>query len=203
MLVTSDPMIWTGALFTLAVFSYLYAENPAWRIAEHIYVGMTAAYTVAYQFHNTIKPTIMEDMLVDGSWGMLIPMIVGLLIYTRYFPSVSFLQRYPLSLWVGYGAGLVMAYAVPPLMTQIVGNFRTFDSFDNVVYWIATVCTLIYFFFTVKRTNPVIKYGAAIGRWAMMIAFGVSFGQTVIYRYNLFLSRMEYLLTDWLQLIEY
>ena len=203
MLVTTDPQIWVGALFSIAVFTYLYGENPAWRVAEHVYVGITAAYTVGYQFHNTIKPTLMEDILQDGHWSFIIPAIIGLLIYTRYVPSISWLQRYPLSMWVGYGAGMVLAYAVPPLMTQVSGVARTLDSFDNIVFFVVAVCTLIYFFFTISRRNPVVKYGAVIGRWSIMVGMGISFGNTVIYRYNLFLARMEYFLSDWLQLVQY
>lgn len=201
MLVASSAEIWVGALFTLAVFTYLYKENPLWRIAEHIYVGMTAAYSVGYNFHNYMKPTIITDILEKGYWSYVIPILIGLAIYTRYVPSINWVSRYPLSLWVGYGAGMVLAYEVAPLMSQIAGTFKPFNSIDNIIYWIATVCTLIYFFFTIKRTNPVIKYGAAIGRWSIMAALGVSFGNTALFRFSLLLDRMKFLLGDWLEII--
>ena len=200
MLISTDPMIWVGAIATIAVFSWLYKDNPAWKVTEHAYVGMTAAYTIGYQWHSRIVPTIQNDILRDGTFSYIIPILIGLAIYTRFVPSVSWLSRYPLSLWVGYGAGMVLAFNVPPMMGQIVGTFRLFDSVDNIIFWICTVSTLMYFFFTISRDNPVVKYGAVIGRWAIMVALGTSFGNTVIYRYNLMLQRINFLLLDWLQL---
>ena len=40
-----------------------------------------------------------------------------------------------------------------------------------------------------------------IGRYTMMIAFGAAFGTTVMARVSLFLSRMQFLLKDWLGIV--
>ncbi len=200
MLISTDPQIWVGALATIAVFSYMYKDNPAWRVVEHAYVGLTAGYTVGYQFHTRIKPTIMDDLIGRGYWSYIIPILIGLAIYTRFSPSLTWMARYPLSLWVGYGSGMVLAFTVPPMMGQITGTFRLFNSFDNILYWLCVVTTLMYFFFTISRENPVVKWGAWAGRWAIMVCLGAMFGNTVIYRYNLLLMRINYLLIDWLEM---
>ncbi len=200
MLITNDPMIWVGALATLAVFSFLYQDNPAWKVTEHAYVGLTAAYTIGQQFHNFIKPTVMDRIIGDGYWSYVIPALIGLAIYTRYSASLNWVSRYPLSLWVGYGAGMVLAYRPAVLFGQITGTFRVFDGADNILFWICCVTTLMYFFFTISRENPVVNYGASIGRWAIMVALGTAFGNTAIYRFNLLLQRINYLFFEWLQI---
>jgi len=191
---------WVAAICTLAVFSYLYGENPFWRLAEHVYVGLAAAWSIAYNFHNYIKPTIMTDLLEKGYWSYILPIILGLLIYTRYVPNISWLSRYPLSFWIGYGAGYVLAFAPAVYLKQITASFYKLDSINAVITLIALLATLMYFFFTVKRDNAIMNIGAGLGRYAIMIALGAGFGSTMLYRFSLFLSRARFLLVDWLKL---
>ncbi len=33
---------WIAVFFTVAIFSYVYNDNPFYKIAEHIYVGLSA-----------------------------------------------------------------------------------------------------------------------------------------------------------------
>lgn len=200
MLISTDPGVWVSALCTLAVFSYLFKDNAFWKATEHIFVGFTAAYTVGQTFHTRIKPTIINQVLGEGRWSYIIPILLGLAIYMRFSPSLIWITRYPLSMWVGYGAGLTLAYSVPPLLTQVRGSFREMVTLNDWIYWAATVATLTYFIFTISRDKWGIGYSATAGRWVLMIALGASFGNTVLYRYNLLLARINYLFIDWLQI---
>ena len=71
---------WLSALITLMLFSILYKENPIYRIAEHLYVGASAAHGIVTTWNNTIKPAILT-MPDKGTWWEIIPMAIGLLIY--------------------------------------------------------------------------------------------------------------------------
>jgi hypothetical protein len=42
---------------------------------------------------------------------------------------------------------------------------------------------------------------AGIGIWFIMVAFGASFGYTVMARISLLIGRMQFLLHDWLGII--
>lgn len=190
--------VWVAALFTICFFTFLYKENQVFRTVEHIYVGLTAAYTVGFAYHTRIVPTVTTDILQDGKWSYILPIILGLLIYTRYFPQVSWLARYPLSFWVGYGAGMVLAFTVAPLMGQLTALMRSWVDFNAFLLWAFSLSVLIYFFFTVKREYPFIGYPAWLGRWVIVVGLGAAFGNTVLYRWTLFVGRMQFLLFDWL-----
>ena len=41
---------WIAAFLTLGIFSYLYRDNPFYKIAEHVFVGVSAAYVAAISF---------------------------------------------------------------------------------------------------------------------------------------------------------
>lgn len=59
---------------------------------------------------------------------------------------------------------------------------------------------LVYFFFSKEHTGLVFGGLARIGVWFLMIAFGGSFGFTVMGRISLLIGRIQFLIGDWLHL---
>jgi hypothetical protein len=49
---------WIAAFLTLSIFSYLYKDNPFYKMAEHIFVGVSAAYWGTLAFWNQIVPNL-------------------------------------------------------------------------------------------------------------------------------------------------
>jgi hypothetical protein len=54
--------IWLAAFFTLAIMSFLYRDNPLYKIAEHIFVGVSAAYWMVAAFWSTIVPNLLLEL---------------------------------------------------------------------------------------------------------------------------------------------
>lgn len=47
--------VWVGALITLCCFSFLYRDNPFYRFAEHLFVGVSAGYYFSLiSFHQVL-----------------------------------------------------------------------------------------------------------------------------------------------------
>jgi hypothetical protein len=63
------------------------------------------------------------------------------------------------------------------------------------------LCCLTYFFFSFEHKGIVGK-AARVGIWILMITFGASFGYTVMGRIALLAIRLEFLLDNWLWLID-
>ncbi len=49
---------WVTVFLTLAILSYLYKDNPFYKIAEHVYVGVSAAYWGTIAFWNQVWPNL-------------------------------------------------------------------------------------------------------------------------------------------------
>lgn len=49
---------WIAVFLTLSIFSYLYRDNPFYRIAEHVFVGLSAGYWAAVYFWTQIQPNL-------------------------------------------------------------------------------------------------------------------------------------------------
>lgn len=200
--------VWVAALLTLALYSFLWRENPLYRFAEYLYVGLGAGHGVVVTVDNYIRPTIKTSLLQEGKWSYLIPIFIGLLIYTRYIRSIAYFARWTIAFFLGVGAGIVLTRDFKPyFVTQLTATFRSVwvpgklsTSLNNIILVIGVVTTLTYFFFTTRRVG-VLDYSARIGRWVMMIAFGAAFGNTVMARVSLFLGRVQFLLDEWLHVI--
>ena len=60
--------IWVAAFFTLAIFSFLYRDNPAYKVAEAVVVGVSAAYWITLPVNVTgaMKPDRGMEMNSTG-----------------------------------------------------------------------------------------------------------------------------------------
>lgn len=198
--------VWTAAFLTLAVYTYVFGDNPVYRFAEHTYIAVATGYGFILQIDNMIRPTIKKSLMQDGQWHLLIPMLLGLLIYARYFKPINYLSRYTVAFMVGVGAGVVLtrdfkSYFLLQLTATGLNVTSGPQAFNNLLLVIGVVTTLVYFFFTIEPKG-VIGAASRVGRMTMMIALGAAFGNTVMGRVSLFLGRLQFLLGPWLGLLK-
>ena len=202
---------WLAALVTLMLFSILYKENPLYRIAEHLYVGASAAHGIVTTWNNTVKPAL-TSMPTKGTWWEIIPMVLGLLIYFNMYRPYAWIARIPMGFWIGYNAALVlsarqvipflsqMTTAIKPLVVMKAGVFDPAQTINNILFVTIVLGVLTYFFFTVEHKG-IFKYAANWGRLAIMIGFGASFGNTVMARISLLIGRLTFLFDNWLGIL--
>ena len=49
---------WIAVFLTLAIFSFLYRDNPFYKVAEHLFVGISAGYWMSFNFWTQIQPNL-------------------------------------------------------------------------------------------------------------------------------------------------
>jgi hypothetical protein len=198
---------WLAAGLTLFIFSFLYKDNPFYKFAEHLYVGISAGYWISLQYHNVFKPNLLHP-LMRGDLSLLIPFALGVLLFTRFTKKFFWLSRWAIALIIGIYAGIaIIGYGTGDLIRQIHANIlplwtgNWFSSFNNLLLVIGVLTGLIYFFFS-KEHKGAVGTGANIGIWFLMISFGASFGYTVMSRMSLLIGRVYFLLGEWLKIID-
>jgi len=91
-----------------------------------------------------------------------------------------------------------------PMMVDVLhdsnGNFSILANWQEIVVFIGVMSTLVYFFFSIEHKGAV-GVVSKIGVYFIMIAFGASFGYTVMGRLSLLIGRISYLFQDWIPLI--
>lgn len=124
-----------SAFLTLAVLSFLYKDNPFYKFAEHLFVGISAAFWMCLGFWTTLVPNLLprlSDGLAnwfevptrDHQYSYFIPVILGLLLLARLLPKGGWIARWPLSFIVGTTAGLnFVRYLSSDFIKQISSTF--------------------------------------------------------------------------------
>ena len=140
-------------------------------------------------------------MVEGGQYMMIVPIILGLLLYARFFKQYVWLSRWSLSYLVGYGVGMSLFTALSAqLIAQTRASFIQMNSFNNIFIVLGLISCLAYFLFSVKRSKA-LDMAVLPGRYILMLTFGVSFGNVIMGRISLLLGQLQVLLGTWLGLI--
>lgn len=221
--------LWVAALMTLFIFSFMYGDNPLYKFAEAVVVGVSAAYWMVVGFWTVIIPNLVGPLFPAWvqSWAMpglspvrgptwyvyLIPLVLGVMLLWRLAPVGGWISRWPLAFIIGTFAGLrLVGFFQADFMNQINNSILPFvvvgesgydfwASVRNVLMVASILVCLVYFFFSIEHKGAVGGV-ARVGIWVLMITFGAAFGYTVMGRIALLAIRFEFLFDDWLWLID-
>ena len=58
--------VWVAVFLTLCIFSFLYKDNPFYKSAEHIFVGISAGYAFTLSFWDEIVPNLFGRLWPSG-----------------------------------------------------------------------------------------------------------------------------------------
>lgn len=100
---------WFAVFLTLAIFSYLYRDNPFYKIAEHIFVGVSAGYWASMYFWTQIQPNLFGRLWpasqFSDSWWYGIYNILGK-VSPAVFPAGG----------IDRGHGMHLSYIIPLIL---------------------------------------------------------------------------------------
>jgi hypothetical protein len=192
--------VWLSAIGTLAIFSFLYKDNPLYRATEQILVGLSVGYLVVMTFQSTLMPRVAHPVMNAEPWGFVAAIWV-LLMWTRLSSRYSYISRWPLAIIIGAGAGLsIPAMLKARILTQLGATIKSDVTLDVIIGAIGVVSTLSYFYFTRPQTGP-FRAVSKLGTLYLMVFFGATFGYTIMSRLSLLIGRTEFLLGTWLGIL--
>ena len=203
-----DLGVLTAGVLTLAIYSFLYRDNPVYKLAESWLIGLSIGYALVIFWQTTIIDMLVVPLFKESRILLLIPMILGLMMFSRFSRRSSWLSRIPIAFMIGAGAGVAipamlyartlkqMSASVMPLITE-GGGFNI----EALVVAVGLISTLAYFYFSREHKGPIGKT-ARLGTYFLMIFFGATFGYTVMSRMSTFIGRVDFLLSDFFHLIK-
>ena len=149
-----DPWAFTtillGGISTLAIYSFLYRENPFYRVFEHMYIGIATGLGLVISLERFVWPKLLGPILntspatypTPPQWVAqgaeltstvdygpmvllyLFPMAFGLGFYTIYSKKYSWVSRIVISFSLGYGGGLAFKGFFAEFVPQVVSSFK-------------------------------------------------------------------------------
>jgi hypothetical protein len=211
---------------TLAIFSFLYKDNPVYKFVEHLFVGVATGWWVVLEYRDVFLPNLLKPLwhgIQTGEkgethlpwWTLFIPLALGLLLFMRLSPKATYLARWSMAVIVGTFSGLaVIGFASGDLFNQIESNIIPFFAPGSLAalgqgVTLATVLevlrnpvliigciTVLVYFFFSLPHQGAVGGVATIGIWFLMVSFGASYGNTVMARISLFIGRANFLLAE-------
>ena len=191
-----------AAILTLFIFSFLYKDNPFYKFAEYLLVGISVGYFIVISIKTTVVPKLIFPIFREGDLLYLIPGILGFFMFLRFLPKLAWLSRISMALIIGAGAGVsIPAMMQAQIFAQMKASMGSYASINNIIVVLAVITTLSYFFFS-REHKGTLGTSAKIGVFFMMLFFGATFGYTVMSRVTLLIGRAQFLLGDFLGIIK-
>lgn len=219
--VSADFGVWVAALLTLFIFSFLYKDNPLYKFAEHLFVGVSAAYYVVLNFWTVIYTNLWQPLVRAFGGGLeggpfaasqgdyrgwfILPGLLGLLLFTRLFSKIDWISRWSLAVIIGVYAGLkTTGFAQGDLVAQIAASLQPLwipgnlaGSLDAILFTVGLIASLLFFFFS-REHKGALGAASRLGVIFLMVSFGAGYGYTVMSRISLLIGRFQFLLENWL-----
>jgi hypothetical protein len=203
-----------AAILTIAIFSFLWKDNPLYKFAEHLVVGISAGYWAMVLYHSSFLTKVLDPLkhVFTGTIRsardplVFVPMLIGLMLFTRFIPKIAWISRFSMAYILGVGSGAaiplvlqtnVVQQIYPTMSVFLPGQtVGTWAWITNLLVLAGVLCGLGYFFFS-ARHEGVLGGMSKAGIWLLMVGFGASFGYTVMSRVSLLYGRVNFLIFDW------
>jgi hypothetical protein len=203
-----------AVVLTLMVLSRIIGDNPLFRIAQYLFVGVSLGYAFVVVYHQVLRIAViqslqsLDDPLLVA--GRMTPFLLGVLLLPRILgrQRLSWLANIPLGLIFGVGAAVALSGALMgTLLMQVLDTTRIpltgtpQDIVGAVLLAVGVLLVLSYFYFTRPEKGPFLRVSvmsAQMGRWLLMVAFGFFLAGALITYLTALSDRLEFLI-NWVK----
>lgn len=147
--------IFVGFLLTIAILSFVIKDNPLYRLAVHILVGVSAGYAVVIVINEVFIPLFDSlsqepDLVVRLYW--IVPLLLSTMLLLKLIPRTARIGNSSMAVIFGVGAAVGLLGAIQgTLLPQILVRY------DNALLGIGVgllaIIALAYFFFTARQSE--------------------------------------------------
>ena len=206
---SSEALIgaWVATGLSLFMYSFLYKDNPFFKLGEHIYVGASIGYTLAITYDEVMVKKLYVPMVQQGKWWLVVPALLGLLMLARFISPIAWLSRISFAFILGISSGVAIPRQISSYILQQVqgtlkplvtvgaggGSWVIFAGLNTLLVLVGVVSVLFYFFFSIEHTG-IVRRVARVGIYFLMVSFGAAFGYTVMARMSLLIGRFDELM---------
>jgi len=207
---------WISIFLTLCIFSFLYGDNPIYKFAEHLFLGVSIGYGVVEIYYGNFRPSLVDKLFLGEAWtlsriGLFVPLIMLGLLFMKFNRKYAWLARIPIAFIVAAYAGVKLTgEANARLITQVqqsmpdlatVWNEFGFWSWEadgagvfSSIFLVLGLCAcLLHFYFSAPQQRG-LQHISRFGILILMLSFGASFGYTVMGRISLAIGRAQEML---------
>lgn len=169
-----------GLALSLMIYSYLLGDNPLYRIAVHVLVGVGMAYASVVVIYTVLFPQLidpLEQMVLAGAVGtgqsallVIAVLVLTVLLLLKLFPRTAPLGNLTMAVVMGVGTAVAVSGAVlgtmlpqvsatastlgaDPKAVVFAGRDVVTNLLAGIVLVAGTITTLLYFHFSGERVS--------------------------------------------------
>jgi hypothetical protein len=177
--------VWIAALFTLFILSFVYRDNPFYKVAESVLIGVSAAYWMVIGVWSSIVPDLLGALAPDlvRAYAMpslpvsetpaldaalaCVPLALGFMLLWRLAPKGGWIAVWPIAFVIGTTAGLRLVGSVEAdLMRQVEKTMKPLVVFEEGVAASGEAIRLEGFWGTVgSAVGRIVDFFGAIDFW--------------------------------------
>lgn len=201
-----------GFILTLFVFSFVLGDNPLYRFAVHLLVGVSAGYAAVLIIQDVLLPVfqdVIENPADPDNILLFFPLLLSFLLLLKLFPRLAWLGNSSMAILMAIGAavgliGAITGTLIPLVTASYRGDLEGFGGgIAGLLVAILTICTLFYFHFTghLSPDGGVVmpvwqKYAGLAGQVVITITLAALFAATLSTSLILLSNRVGFFINE-------
>jgi hypothetical protein len=207
----------TGILsffFTVALLSYLIGDNPLYRLALHIFIGVSVGYATLIVIYQVLQPRLITP-LRSGNFTIValssVPLMLFVFLVMKINHRTSALGNSSVAYLIGVGTAVAVGGAITgTLLPQIRSTWVSLMPgssgrfVDDAIIALGTVTTLLAFQYWLRgRTSggevkrvAILRFLSTTGQVFVVTTLGVVYGGIILSGIAIF-SHQLMVLYDW------
>ena len=178
-------------ILTIMIFSFIFGDNPLFRIATYFFIGVSSAYVLVLLVYQVVIPKLLLPLFSGGLNQRLlqfIPLLLSTLLIFKLFRKTNQIGNISLAILVGGGSAIILTSAftgtILPMMNMVTDPF-SFSSlsiqnfFSGIFLVLGVTSSLIYFQMSSLKENSSFQIPSKIKTITQYIGFifiGISLG---------------------------
>ena len=217
-----------GFAFTIMVFSYILGDNPFFRFALYVFIGVASGYAAVLVFYDVILYQLVLPLVDTGglSIAVWVPLLAGLwLLVTKISTRLNRLGNPVMAYLVGAGAAVMIGGAVlGTVLPQVDATASLFNLQVDVenggsvvttvlyglVILIGVITSLVFFHFGVRSKGdqsppqrlPWIESLAKVGQVFIVVTLGAVFAGVYMASLTALIARLRSVMDLFLPLFQ-
>ncbi len=211
-----DQFFWLlfSFILTIMVFSYIFGDNPLFRIATYLFIGVASAYVFVIIFYQVLIPKLFMPFFIGDTNQriiQIIPVFLSILLFFKLFKRTNSIGNISLAFLVGSGAAIILTSAFSgtllPMIDMITEPFSlnslNFQKlFGGIILLLGAISSILYFQFSsiAAADNPSIfskfmHYSKKVGTIFIGITLGSIFAGVIISSVLALIERLNFIIT--------
>ena len=214
-----------GFALTLMVFSYLIGDNPLFRVAIHIFIGVASGYAAVVAVYNVLWPQLIRPAIAGSQpdrLSLLVPLVLSVFLLFKASRSFSRWGSWVVAFMVGVGMATAIGGAIlGTLFPQANATVNLFDrnsliaggdgwlrATEGILILVGVLTALIYFHFSARpqaegspTRSPLIEGVAWVGQIFIAVTFGALFAGVYAAALAALIERLQFLIAFLLPLV--